>query len=309
MMRSSTALPTSANAAGAASAELQNTSERKPKIIFIASTSHSGSTLLDLMLNAHPEIVSVGELKQIRRYARLARKLQRISRCTCGATNLNGCPFWKRVDDVLVARTGRGFADLNVEDYADTETFNADNAMLYGAISAVSGKSYIVDSSKHLNRLELLVDNPALDVFPIFLLRDPKGQICSTLRKTAKPEEESYGFIRLIASYVWTNYRIQRLIAGHLHAVLHYEELIAKPVEALTSLMQVLGLTFHPYQLDWASQERHNIGGNRMRFETSSKLKQGEQWRSELTFAQRLLIDVGTLPARYPMIRLVPPAG
>ena len=42
----------------------------KVRVIFIASLSHSGSTLLDLMLNAHPELVSVGELKQLSRYAR-----------------------------------------------------------------------------------------------------------------------------------------------------------------------------------------------------------------------------------------------
>jgi hypothetical protein len=309
MMRSSTVQPKRADAANAASAELQKTSDHKPKIIFIASTSHSGSTLLDLMLNAHPEIVSVGELKQIGRYARLARKLQRISRCTCGAANLEECPFWRCVDDMLVARTGRGLADLNMEDYADTETFNADNAVLYGAISAISQKTCIVDSSKHLNRLELLIDNADLDVFPIFLLRNPKGQISSALRKTAKPEENAYGFMRLIASYVWTNYRIQRLVAGRPHAVLHYEQLIADPVATLTSLMQMLGLTFHPRQLEWARHERHNIGGNRMRFETSSELKRDEQWRRELTLAQRLVIDLGTLPGRYPMIRLIPPAS
>jgi hypothetical protein len=32
------------------------------RVIYIAGTSHSGSTLLDLMLNAHPEIISVGEV-------------------------------------------------------------------------------------------------------------------------------------------------------------------------------------------------------------------------------------------------------
>ena len=37
------------------------------RVIFIASLSHSGSTLLDLMLNAHPQMVSVGELKQLGR--------------------------------------------------------------------------------------------------------------------------------------------------------------------------------------------------------------------------------------------------
>ena len=43
------------------------------KVIFIASLSHSGSTLLDLMLNAHPQVASVGELKQLGRFARLEK--------------------------------------------------------------------------------------------------------------------------------------------------------------------------------------------------------------------------------------------
>jgi len=37
--------------------------------------SHSGSTLLDLMLNAHPQAISVGELKQLGRFARLEKDL------------------------------------------------------------------------------------------------------------------------------------------------------------------------------------------------------------------------------------------
>ena len=75
----------------------------------------------------------------------------------------------------------------------------------------------------------------------------------------------------------------------------------------LTALMKVLGLAFHPHQLDWASRERHNIGGNRMRFETSNELRPDRQWRNKLTLAQRLAIDVGTLPGRYHMIKFISP--
>ena len=32
------------------------------RVIYIAGTSHSGSTLLDLMLNAHPAIFASGEV-------------------------------------------------------------------------------------------------------------------------------------------------------------------------------------------------------------------------------------------------------
>ena len=307
MTRSLTTQSMRADAASAELAEVRETSEHKLKIVFIASTSHSGSTLLDLMLNAHPEVVSVGEIKQIGRYARLARKLGRTPRCTCGAANLKECPFWRRIDGILTAGHGLGLGDLNVENYAKVETFNVDNVLLYNAVSMVSKKACIVDSSKHLNRLQLVIDHPELDVFPIFLLRNPKGQICSALRKTGKPEENAYGFMRLIASYVRTNYRIHRLIAHRRHAVVHYEQLIADPVATLTSLMKMLGLAFHPHQLDWASQERHNIGGNRMRFETSNELRPDQRWRDKLTFAQRLAIDLGTLPGRYAMIKFISP--
>lgn len=56
------------------------------KIVFIASLSNNGSTLFDVMLNARPDVISVGELKQLRRFARLEKTngLQ----CTCGAESL-----------------------------------------------------------------------------------------------------------------------------------------------------------------------------------------------------------------------------
>src|SRR5262245_21532775 len=128
------------------------------------------------MLNAHPDVASVGELKQLGRFARL-EKPNRQLHCTCGAESLLSCEFWTRVSAHTKAATGRTVGELNVEDYDEVESFDRDNAALFEAIAAVSGKRYIVDSSKHVARLSLLIKNPALDVFPVFLLRDPKGQI------------------------------------------------------------------------------------------------------------------------------------
>ncbi len=58
---------------------------------------------------------------------------------------------------------------LNVENYKDVEGFNRDNVALFKAIAKVVGQeTIIVDSSKHRDRLSLLLANPDLDVFPIF---------------------------------------------------------------------------------------------------------------------------------------------
>ena len=45
------------------------------RVIYIAGMSHSGSTVLNLMLNAHPEIFAVGELIDLNRGAGGARTL------------------------------------------------------------------------------------------------------------------------------------------------------------------------------------------------------------------------------------------
>ena len=164
----------------------QQPSQAKPKIIFIASLSHSGSTLLDLMLNAHPEVVSVGEVKQLSRYARSTRARGRRARCTCGAHSLGACPFWSLVGAISESRTGQSLNELNVEDYADVTSFDRDNVLLFSAIAEATNKRYIVNSSKNIVRLELLIANQELDVFPIFLIRGPEGQICSSLRKNRK---------------------------------------------------------------------------------------------------------------------------
>ena len=261
------------------------------KIVFIASLSHSGSTLLDVMLNAHPEMVSVGELKQLGRFAHLDRAKKRLQ-CTCGAASILECVFWSDVSSLTKAAAGRTIGELNVEDYDEVESFDRDNTALFQAIVSVSGKRYVVNSSKHIARLSLLIKNSALDVFPIFLLRDPKGQICSSKKPSAS-------LVKLIGNYVRTNREIYELVKDRPHSVVRYEELVRNPEQVLNSLMRQLGLSFDRQQLEWASQVRHNVGGNGMRRSHSSELKLDEKWRDHLTLLQKLAIDAGTLFGRY----------
>ena len=79
------------------------------------------------------------------------------------------------------------------------------------------------------------------------------------------------------------------------------------PEQVLGALMRQLGLSFDPRQLEWASQVRHNVGGNGMRRSNSSELKLDEKWRNEFSLMQKLAIDAGTLLGRYPFARSVQP--
>ena len=266
------------------------------KIVFIASLSHSGSTLLDLMLNAHPKVTSVGELKQLSRFARFQKRRVR-HRCTCNADSLWECPFWSRVNAFAEQASGQTIGELNVEDYDDVESFKRDNVVLFEAIAAASGKEYIVDSSKSRSRLKLLMENPALDVFPVFLLRDPKGQVCSALNKSKT------NMRNLILDYVSTNRGIYSIVKGRPHIIVRYERLVCSPERTLRMLMEAIGLAFDPVQLNWAVQERHNVGGNGMRRGTTSKLKLDDRWRQDLSLTEKFVIDLATFGGRYSLLK------
>ena len=270
-------------------------------VIFIASLSHSGSTLLDLMLNAHPEIASVGELKQLSRFARFTKKKE-VHRCTCGVKSVLVCPFWSEVSARTQKSIGRKIDQLNVEDYEARESFDRDNVALFNAIAITAGKQFVVDSSKSRSRLQLLMANSKLTVFPIFLLRNPKGQIYSSLKR----QRSASAFARLIGDYVVTNRQIYTIIKRRRHAVVHYEQLVRDPEGTLSPVLQQLGVAFHSRQLDWGAQQRHNVGGNHMRWIRTSELQLDEAWRGELSLTQKLAIDVATIPGRFPLLKFLP---
>ena len=65
-----------------------------PRVIYVVGSSHSGSTLLAMLADEHPEVASVGETAvkpRIRREGRSATQL-----CSCGAA-LQNCGFWQHI--------------------------------------------------------------------------------------------------------------------------------------------------------------------------------------------------------------------
>jgi hypothetical protein len=117
------------------------------RVIYIAGMSHSGSTLLSLMLNAHPEIISVGELIDLSRRLQ-PRKDGSYAPCPCGAPSLWKCDFWSRVSSVVQEKEGKSLAELDVRNYSERDQSRAANFSIFRAISEVVGKRFVVDSSK-----------------------------------------------------------------------------------------------------------------------------------------------------------------
>ena len=79
---------------------------------------------------------------------------------------------------------------------------------------------------------------------------------------------------------------------------------VQQPEATLALLMRGLGTSFDPLQLQWAAPVRHNVGGNGMRRGTSSELKLDERWRDDFGLRERVAIDIGNFPGRYPFLKL-----
>lgn len=77
---------------------------RPPRVAYLLASSHSGSTLLAMLLGAHPEARTIGELK-LKSIGNVGSYL-----CSCGSPILS-CPFWSRVQERMQQRCDFSLAD------------------------------------------------------------------------------------------------------------------------------------------------------------------------------------------------------
>jgi hypothetical protein len=239
---------------------------------------------MDLLISSHSEIVSVGEAHQIGR--------DPGKPCRCGVTPGLNCPFWLAVAKEFEKTTSVSFPQINLEDQG-TGHFEEHNLAFYRAVSQVSGKRIIVDSSKNLPRLAGLLEISGLQMTPIHLIRDPRGVTCSAMRKGKNWIYASLQYDVLMARTLYT-------LRNHRRIGVRYEELSTDTATVLSRLMGKLGLDFEESQLDWTRGTRHNFGGNYYTGGEGNRTIQPDvAWRSRLTASQIAGIRLLTFPTRW----------
>jgi hypothetical protein len=175
-----------------------------PDLVYILAASHSGSTLLAMLLGAHPEAVTVGELSPSN-FGDLAQY-----RCSCHARFLQ-CSFWQGVARRMAER-GTDFALNNfhtryqsvpgrytqrllrplhrgpllerVRDLglsacrtwrAEYPRLQRNNRTLIDVVRKMAGRRVVIDSSKSAVRLKFLLRIPDLEIKVVRLVRDGRG--------------------------------------------------------------------------------------------------------------------------------------
>lgn len=249
-------------------------------LVYIAGTGHSGSTLLDLILGTHSRIESVGEFKRI---GRLYEAPQIKQTCTCGEPFAT-CPFWTRVRAITDPRVDRSaWSGAPVKNLPADAPAPGDLEIFSQAILEISGKSVLCDSSKSIRWLRWLCRSGCFSIHLVHLVRDGRA-VAHSNAKRGRP----YWF--WIRKWDDENAKISREaeILPHIESrtLLRYEDLTAGAGQAVSPILEKLGLSWESGQMDFAHRTHHNLAGNRMRHRSGQGIEFDKDYLSALNALQ-----------------------
>jgi hypothetical protein len=311
------------------------TSAGQRRILYVASSSRSGNTLLAFLLNTHPAICTVSHTTG------WAFRENQDFRCSCGLP-LPECPFFARMavvfrsqglpfefndfgthyrvveDDRLnnwltaalpVLHSNRlervrdavttlvpGFASrLRRQDLA--------NQLFVEQSLAYNGASVFVDTSQTPHRLRHLRRLAGVEISAVHLVRDPRG--------VAASQRRSDGIDVALTARNWlrTQLAIVRVLEDFSpYLTVHYEDVCEKPAPTLASIHSFVGLEPHPLPADFWQSE-HHILGNEMR-RRHEKISRDERWKAELSpqeirTVERRLEEFEAAQPRHPLAAIV----
>jgi hypothetical protein len=233
------------------------------KIIFISGLSHSGSTLLDLILGGHPHLIGLGEIARVFESQDIKAKT-----CSCGET-AEKCIFWSQVLPRLASIPK---LDLKQKYEIVCENF-----------SRVFGDDYImVDSSKYLKTLNFLDTEFDFDIQVLHLLKDVRAftisQIDNSIRKN-RSQSKFYPY-RLFRDWYAKNKAIQDYMEDQDIPFLQvgYDELSLHPGFIAQRICSFLEVPFEPSMIDISQSKSHILVGNRMRNKNKQGISYDHRW-------------------------------
>jgi hypothetical protein len=288
---------------------------RRISYVCMPGSPFTGSTLLGLLLNEHPDCASIGAATGLIVNVNLSTYA-----CSCGKL-FRECEFWNHIaartralghpvnvfetnfwnthlrlshDRLINALFVRslGWDPLNdVRDAIVGRVPGIRRAIsdmgwktwsLASAVLERTGKNVFVDTARDHQRPKYLATHPLLDVRVIHLIRDPRGNSASIMKRS--------GADAASAARQWTHYnveaaRVKRYLSKESWMTLHYEDLCADPGGVLDRISDFLQIERARSQPGADVVESHVIG-NPMRLKALSEIREDRSWQTLLGSAE-----------------------
>lgn len=295
--------------------------------VYILSASHSGSTLLTMLLSSHPRVASVGETSAL-----LWRGKSDSKTCSCGKA-IDACPFWARVREGMTERgsdwSAPGFqTDFRLPAARLTDrVLRAEyqgrllegvrdallcisppwrraaprilsaNLALIESVMHITGGSVFLDSSKEPHRLKFLLRIPQLRTRVIQLVRDGRGVAASYVRRNEHPIEVACDEWR---RSILSEERLMRRFPPDRVLRVRYEDFCSDVEGSSRRMFEFMGLPYDAGVRDFHLRE-HHILGNRMRLSADGSIRLDEKWRTIMTADMLAVFEraAGDINRRY----------
>ena len=287
------------------------------RVLYIIGTARSGSTVLNTLLGSHPEIMGTGELGYLSEFGHAFQAV-----CSCGI-QATECDFWSRVYSEWLGAGG----PESMEDYVSLQRrfeqgrfgpketvspkarpsaaylrYSRLAANLLRAISEVSGKRIIVDSTKTPWRALMLASLPGVELRVLHLVRHPAGVVWSMKKPLLANEklktinESPRHVVR--SSLYWLIFNLQAafvrksLPSSHSLRV-RYEDLVRRPIETMRRIGRLLDCDLEAVGRLAADgggfSVEHTIAGNRLRMDGTVRLRMDDEWQDQLSPHDRFI--------------------
>ncbi|KGJ09522.1 sulfotransferase family protein [Paracoccus sphaerophysae] len=271
------------------------------RIIYVTGYGRSGSTLLDMMLGAHPQVFGAGEMSTICRHV-----WPNDEYCACHA-RVRACPLWsdavtewqasgidldrhamlqRRIEPIL-SHARRGAA---LRDYCDQ------TLALYRIVARRTGRPVLLDSSKSPGRA-LALARAGVDLRLIHLVRDPRAVAHSMsvpmqvdteagVQKTLPAHPVARTALRWSFVNAGAEAALRRIAPAH-GLRLRYEDLVADPQGALARIGATVGLDLDAVGAAIAAggtiAAEHQVAGSRIRMTGAMTLRPDMGWQRRMS--------------------------
>jgi hypothetical protein len=294
------------------------------KVLYIAGSGRSGSTVLDRILGQLDGFFSAGELENLWQRGMLAGR-----KCGCGEP-FGACPVWTAVlgdafggpdgvDARRMVALGRrrtrpaqvpgALAGRPRRPDPGTVEYQRTLERLYLAIQRQTGCRVIVDSSKSPLYARLLAGIPSIELYLVHLVRDPRATAYSFQRRKRLPDfgderlmqrqppltsARRWGLWQAATELLWRG-RPDRYLR------VRYEDFVRAPAEVVGRVAELVGerpaeLPFQSDATVWLGPT-HSVSGNPNRFATGPvEVRPDDQWVERMGRADRLLVTAVTWP-------------
>lgn len=241
------------------------------KVIYIVGMGYSGTTILDLLLGCHPQMVGLGEIQLVvgQKYDRLF--CADLPVCACGE-RMDECSFWGNLVEPLRAMK----TDAEAARYKKiVDHFYLDS------------DSLLVDSSKHIGGLDNLLKLDDVELKVLYIIKDVRSFAASNAKHFKRRFFDTNIELplkkRLINEYAFphwgfirwhrANRRLKRYMDGRKidYFQFGYEELCLHPEVILPKICDFIEVDYAPEIFDLGNSTSHTVLGNGLLLDKNKK--------------------------------------